>query len=63
MKKIDRQLFETSKENLQECFDEIEAAGGLEEYIFHASQYEKNIVNQVFELANDLVQEFGKLSN
>lgn len=61
MQKIDRQLFETAKNNLQECFDELEAAGGLQEYIFHASAYEKALVKQVFELCEDISTEFGPL--
>lgn len=61
--KIDRKLFEATHENLQECFDEIEAAGGVEEYLFHASQHEKSLVKRVFELCEDIVREFGPLSD
>lgn len=63
MQKIDRKLFEATRNNLQECFDELESAGGSEEYIFGASNYEKSLVKQVFELAQDLVKEFGEVSD
>jgi hypothetical protein len=63
MQRIDRQLFETARETLQECFDELEAAGGIEEYIQHCTPYEKSLVKQVIGLCGSICGDFDSLSD
>lgn len=61
MPRIDRQLFESTNSNLQECIDEIEAAGGIEDYLLHASPFEKNIVNNFLSLCGNVSEDFGNI--
>lgn len=63
MQRIDRQLFETARETLQECFDELEAAGGIEEYIQHCTPYEKSLVKQVIGLCDNICSDFGVIED
>ncbi len=61
--KIDRQLFETARETLQEVFDELEAAGGVEEYLLGASKFETSLVKTVIGLCEQIRENFCEIQD
>lgn len=59
MSKIDRQLFEAARSILSDCLEELDAAGGIEEYILNATPFEKSLVEQVIGLCEHITENFS----
>ncbi len=50
--------FENTSNDFEDCVEALDEAGGIENYIEDASNYEKNGIKKLFELAQRFIEDY-----